>query len=401
MMKRIKKWLRSAVKLVNFKIVVPVLYGIYCLLPRDEKLVLFADLRARDTHENFVGLMELCRENGYTPVAINGKGYGSNVPKNKARWERIKFQNRFLKLYARCRALFLVEYFPLADAVKPRRGTDVVQLWHGCGAMKTMGYASGKNWGVSDRVLKLYPIHRYYSLLSISSENLAWCYAKAFQIDESIIKGLGMPRTDIYFDTEYVANARENLLKHFPQIGDRRVILFAPTFRGESIKTSYYHMDIDFAKYKAQLGDRYAFVTKFHPLMANGGLTEEMKQAGEGFVFDATYVLSPDEALCAADVLVGDYSSIAFEYLLLERPIVSYIPDLEEYMSDRGLFYPYEQTLPGPYANDPETLLEQLTTAEQTFDVEKTRRYRQKFMSGCDGQSTRRIFHWVFDKDKR
>lgn len=398
---KIRKRIRGFIKFMNFKVLVPLLYKWFCLLPKNDKLVLFADLRARDTHENFVDLMKLCEENGYTPVAINGKGYGPDVPAGKARMERLKFQKQFLKLYAQCRALFLVEYFPLADAVKPRKGTEIIQLWHGCGAMKAVGYAGSSKWGVSDREKKLYPMHRYYSLLSLSSEDITWCYEQAFRIDRSIIKGLGMPRTDIYFDKEYVANARENLLRHFPEIGDRKVILFAPTFRGKSIKKSYYHMDIDFRKYKKLLGDKYVFVTKFHPLMAKGGLTDSMKIMGKGFVFDATYVLSPEEALCAADILVGDYSSIAFEYLLLERPILSYIPDLDEYLSDRGLYYPYDETMPGPYSFDPDELLEQLLTVDQWFDIEKTRRYREKFMSGCDGHSTERIFHYVFDKDKQ
>ena len=399
---RINSKIRAIIKYINFKIVVPVVYKWYCCLPKNEKLVLFADLRPRDTHENFIGLMKLCEENGYEPIAINGKAYGRDVPSAMARKERLKFQFRFLKLYAQCRALFLVEYFPLADAVSPREGTEIIQLWHGCGAMKTMGYAgTGKGWGASAKEKKRYPMHQHYSLVSISSENLAWCYEQAFQIKPGIVKGMGMPRTDIYFDREYIAQARANLLKHFPEIGDRKVILFAPTFRGGSIAKSFYNVDLDFRKYKAMLGDQYVFITKFHPMMAHGGLTDSMKIKGDGFVFDATYVLTPEEALCAADVLIGDYSSIGFEYLLLERPIVAYIPDLDDYVSDRGLFYPYDQTMPGPYAFDQEELLEALKTVDQWFDVDKTRLFRDKFMAGCDGHSTERIFHYVFDKDSK
>ena len=399
---KIRGCIRKTIKYLNFKVLVPMTYRRYRRLPKNDKLVLFADLRARDTHENFVGLMELCRQNGYEPIAINGKGYAADVPRRKATRERLKFQRTFLKLYSQCRALFIVEYFPLADAVKPREGTEIIQLWHGCGAMKTMGYAgTGKGWGASERDKKRYPMHQHYSLVPISSGNLAWCYEEAFQIEPGIVKGMGMPRTDIYFDQEYVANARANLLKHFPEIGDRKVILFAPTFRGKSIKKSYYNLDLDFRKYKKALGDKYVFITKFHPLMAKGGLTDSMKIMGADFVFDATYVLSPEEALCAADILIGDYSSIGFEYMLLERPILAYIPDLDQYLSDRGLFYPYNETMPGPYAFDPDELLEQLMTVDEWFDIEKTRRYREKFMGSCDGHSTERIFHYVFDKDQK
>lgn len=400
--KAVIKRIRPIIKYINFKIVVPIAYNHYCRLPKNNKLVLFADLRPRDTHENFVDLMKLCEENGYEPVAINGKAYGKNVAKRIAKREKIKFQFQFLKLYAQCRALFLVEYFPLADAVKPREGTEIIQLWHGCGAMKTMGYAgTGKGWGASARDKKLYPMHQHYSLIPISSGNLAHCYEAAFDVEPGIVKGMGMPRTDIYFDQEYISHARENLLKHFPDIGDRKVILFAPTFRGASVAKSFYHVDIDFRKFKEMLGDKYVFITKFHPLMAKGGLTDSMKVKGAGFLFDATYVLSPEEALCAADILIGDYSSIVFEYLLLERPIISYIFDLDKYVSDRGLFYPYEETMPGPYVFDQEELLESLLTVDDWFDIDKTRQYRQKFMADCDGHTSERIFHYVFDKDNK
>lgn len=399
---KIRKCIRGTIKFINFKIIVPMAYKRYCRLPKNDKLVLFADLRPRDTHENFVDLMRICEENGYEPVAINGKAYGKDVPPKKAKRERIKFQFMFLKLYAQCRALFLVEYFPLADAVAPREGTEIIQLWHGCGAMKTMGYAgTGKGWGASAKEKKRYPMHMHYSLVPISSGDLAPFYEAAFDIKPGIVKGMGMPRTDIYFNEEYVANARANLLQHFPEIGDRKVILFAPTFRGPSVAKSFYKVDIDFRKYKEMLGDEYVFITKFHPLMAKGGLTDSMKVKGAGFVFDATYLLSPEEALCAADVLIGDYSSIVFEYLLLERPIVSYIFDLDNYVSDRGLFCPYEETMPGPYAFDQEELLEALMTVDQWFDIEKTRRYRKKFMADCDGHTAERIFHYIFDKDNK
>ena len=59
---RIKNRIRSTGKYIKYKIVVPRMYRRYCRLPKNDKLVLFADLRSRDTHENFVGLMELCKE---------------------------------------------------------------------------------------------------------------------------------------------------------------------------------------------------------------------------------------------------------------------------------------------------------------------------------------------------
>lgn len=390
--KRVKKFLA-------YKVVLPLAYKWYKRKPVDEKLVVFADLRDRDMPDNFIGLYKMCEEQGYHCEVLSGKSYGKDVPKRQARIAKIKFQFRFMCLYAQCRAVFLVEYFPLADIVKPREGTDVVQLWHGCGAMKVMGYASrsGK-WGASDAEKKRYPMHRYYSFASVSSEDVVPCYEEAFETAPGVVRALGMPRTDIYFNQEYISSAKKRIREIFPEIGNRKVILFAPTFRGKSIAKSSYTINFDIRKLKAALEKDYVFVTKFHPLMASGGLTASMLIQGKGFLFDATRVLTPEEANCAADVLVGDYSSIMFEYMLLGRPMISYIPDLDTYISDRGLFFPYEETMPGPYAFDGDELIEQLQTVSEWFDPEKTKQYCKKFMSGCDGHSTERIFNETFNK---
>ena len=69
----------------------------------------------------------------------------------------------------------------------------------------------------------------------MSARNIIPYYAEAFNCPERIIRPLGVPRTDIYFNPDFVSSAREEMLKKFPQIGDRKIILYAPTFRGNSI----------------------------------------------------------------------------------------------------------------------------------------------------------------------
>lgn len=394
---RVKKYAKSVVKYIGFKWMLPLVYKWYARKPIDEKLVVFADLRDREMPDNFLGLYEMCRRNGFRCEVFSGRPYGKMVPIWTRRKEKLKFCFRFMKLFAQCRALFLVEHFPLAYIVTPRVGTDVVQLWHACGLMKRMGYAvTSKSWGASARDLRRYPMHTSYTLVSSTSPRVAEGYQEAFRCDIKLIKTLGSPRTDIYFNEAFKQNAREKVRDMIPNIGDRKIVLYAPTFRGKSIAKSYIKSKLNYSGLKNALAEKFVFLTKFHPLMASGGFQESDRLQGRDFAFDVSKTLTPEEALCAADILITDYSSILFEYLLLERPIISYIYDIDNYIRDRGLFSPYDQLAPGPYVFTQEEIIEKLQTVSEWFDIEKIRRYKKEFMSACDGHSTERIFRSVF-----
>lgn len=396
---KIKECVKSTLKFVGYKIVLPMFYQWYARKPIDKKLVVFADHRDRKMPDNFKGLYKMCMENGFQCEFLSGSSFGAAVPRQRRKWEHMRYRFKFMKLFARCKVMFLVEHLDLADIVKKRPETQLVQLWHACGLMKKWGYAvTSQGWGNSAKEKKRYPLYVNQTLSTISSSSpiVRNGYVAAFQCDPSIIKPLGSPRTDIYFDETFRMSAREKVRKMFPEIKKRKIILYAPTFRGKSIPRSYIDRALDYKKLKNSLGEQYVLLTKFHPQMAKKGFLESDRIQGAGFAFDISELLSPEEALCTADILITDYSSIMFEYLFLERPIISYVYDLDKYIQDRGLFLPYDQLAPGPYVFNQEELIEKLQTVDKWFDIERIRAYRKEFMSACDGHSTERIYQYVF-----
>ena len=396
--RKIKKNIKEFCKYIGFKMIYPSIYKRKARKPIDSKLVVFADLRDRDMPDNFIGIYNMCKENGCNCIFLSGSMYGENVPQKSKVKAKIKYQITFMKLFAKCRALFLVEYFPLAYLVKPRKETDVIQLWHGCGLMKRMGYAvTSTKWGQSEKQMKRYPMHTSYSLVCTTSPRVRDGFIEAFRCNPEVVKNIGSPRTDIYFDKEFKFNALNKVRELIPNIKGKKIILYAPTFRGQSIPKSYLDSPIDYFLLKTQLSEDFVVLTKFHPLMAGIGLTETQRLRAKGFVYDVTDLLTPEEALCSADILISDYSSIMFEYLLLERPVISFIYDLDTYISDRGLFAPYDQLAPGPYVFDQDELTKAILTVDEWFDVERIREYKNKFMSACDGHSTERIYKYFFE----
>lgn len=299
----------------------------------------------------------------------------------------------FQKEYATAAYVFTEDFFFPMYANQPREGTRVVQLWHACGAFKKWGYSTADlAWGSDRRILDKFPIHNTYTDVCVSSEKIIPYYAEAFNCSESIIKPLGVPRTDVYFDADFVSSAREELINKFPQIGERRIILYAPTFRGNSTIKSYMDLKLDISRMMDELSDEYVLLYKLHPQTARAfNLSEEEKEKYKDFVFDISHGVRVDTALSAADVLISDYSSVIFEYSLLSRPMIFFAYDLEEYDETRSFYNKYEDFVPGPIVRDTEDIIGCVKACRDGADEDMLCRFRQDYMSACDGHSTERI----------
>ena len=204
---------------------------------------------------------------------------------------------------------------------------------------------------------------------------------------------------DIYFNPDFVSSAREEMLKKFPQIGDRKIILYAPTFRGNSILKSYMDLKLDIERMNAELSDDFVLLYKLHPQTAKRfSLSAEEREKYENFVFDISKDVRIDLAMCAADMLISDYSSVIFEYSLLSRPMIFFAYDLEEYDRDRSFYNKYEDFVPGPIVRDTEGIISAVRQAQSGFDSAEIENFRNYFMDACDGHSTARIAEAFMEK---
>lgn len=118
-------------------------------------------------------------------------------------------------------------------------------------------------------------------------------------------------------------------------------------------------------------------------------MTDEDKKKYGDFVFDGSTTVKIETALCAADILIADYSSLIFEYSLLNKPMLFYAYDLEEYEHDRSFYFDYKSFVPGKIVINNDEII----SAIQKNDFRKDRipAFREKFMGACDGRSTARI----------
>ena len=295
---------------------------------------------------------------------------------------------------AKYRYIFLDDANDVVSCLPLRSETDVIQLWHACGAFKKWGMSTGDLlFGGTKAEKRRHPYYENLSLVTISSPAIKWAYAEAMDLEgrDSIILPLGTSRTDVFFDEGFVSAAREAVAAVVPGIVGRKVVLYAPTFRGSATHAQAPDA-LDVACMHSELGADYVLLIKHHPFAKN---RPAIPEGCEQFAFDVTDDLPIDQLLCVADVCISDYSSLVFEYSLFERPMVFFAYDKSDYDDWRGFYYDYDELTPGPVVATTEELVAYIQQVADDFDPSEVRAFRDRFMSACDGHSTDRIFDYV------
>lgn len=274
------------------------------------------------------------------------------------------------------------DYFYLFRKFGKKPGQKFVQLWHATGAFKKFGLDGTDLFPEVDRLY-----HKDYDLVSVSGENLREIYASAFGIEPEKVKAYGAPRTDEILQSQYTDERKKEILDKYPNLKEKQVILYAPTFRDSNGKDKHiFHPVMDFESLSHSLKRNQVFIICPHPVMQNRIPDREYHNIIQ--VDDFT----TNEMMCIADLLVTDYSSVIFEYSLLNKPMVFYCYDYDEY--NRDFYLDYEKDLPGKMFRNYGDL-EQYICNGEFRDVATVQDFRNRYMSACDGKSGERLAHAV------
>ncbi len=212
----------------------------------------------------------------------------------------------------------------------PRDGCSVIQVWHAEGAYKRFGHAARGESRAADGALREL-IHSGYSDAFVSSESVRPAYAEAFRMPLDRVHAVGPLRGAWLANPVEVSSRRSTLLAEHPELSGRRVLLYAPTFRGRGAQRET-ESTIAPDAIAAALPPEWVVAIKAHPLVAFRTPTT----ADRCITLDASVPI--DELFPIADALFTDYSSSIFLWSLLGRPLLLAVADAEEYSRDPGLF---------------------------------------------------------------
>ncbi len=257
---------------------------------------------------------------------------------------------------------------PVLSAIKKKKGVFALQVWHASGAFKKFGQDT-------DRIYKVKGI----DAAVVSSKSVAGIYANALNIPVENIYALGTPRMDPLFEAGTVKAYRDEIFKKYNLPEDKKLLLYAPTFRGRGADDIYF-ADIDLKAVSLGIGDEYTLSIRLHPLMRGLKLFEGFADLGSEDLI---------KTLCAADILITDYSSIIFEFSALMRPMLFLVPDLEDYIKSRGFYRDFKSFVPGKICMNEKELVTALK--KKDFEREKVAAFAGGHLDFKDNLSAKRV----------
>lgn len=306
----------------------------------------------------------------------------------------VKFHSPEYFYYAMTAAVYLTNnggysYLPR------RKKRLVIETWHGGGAYKKVGICEYKNEKIGRFELKLAAknIDVFLSTSKCSTD----MYSEYFLLPRSVFWEIGMPRNDDLVHG-YVGE-REEIRSRLGLSGDERLVLFAPTFRrlnGTEAPASVFY-GIDPACVCAALQTKFAgtwrFAFRSHPGIRN----RDGMPVKEGL--DVSDYEDMQELLRAADVLITDFSSSIWDFMLTNRPIFLFAVDFDRYLQTTDVYTSISEW-PFPKARDNAELEENiLSFDEKQYAKDCARHYAE--MGGCEtGEAaqliSRRIYEHTF-----
>lgn len=385
MIRRLKN---NALVLKLFRIIFVLLGG----LPKKENLVIFESFHAKQYSDSPRAIYEYMKEH-YPDFQLVWSVDKQAIPL----FERfgVPYIRRFsLRWFLEFpRAKYWVNNVRLPNWMPKPDETVYIQTWHGT-PLKKLGtdieeiHMPGTD---TDSYKQNFVLEagKWDYLVSPNAYSTE-IFTRAFEYGGKVIES-GYPRNDVL--SNYSDTLLSSIKKDLGIPEEKKVMLYAPTWRDNEFyqKGKYrFEFQFDLERWKREFGDEWVLLSRMHYLVAeNFDFT-----AHEGIVYDVSTYPDIRDLYLVSDLLITDYSSVFFDYAVLNRPIVFFMYDLENYRDQlRGFYIDIENDAPGPIVQTEADLFAAIHELKDT-DIRshpQFNAFRNKFSSLEDGHAAQRV----------
>lgn len=323
--------------------------------------------------------------NKYKLIYLTNK----NININELDKNDVVFYKTLKSLYYLSVAKYLMRSESIGNIIKKRPEQVYIQTFHGHGPIKKGGfeieenkkgqeYKNGllnhcKEWDV------------YISMCELEEKHII----DSTGFNKKIIR-LGIPSTDYIVNNKDIKDNK--LLKKFNIPKDKKVILYAPTYRSDLLGQENINIRIESLK---KLTD-YVVLVRLHPLL-NSKINKKLFD-------DSNFINVCEEEdivnlYLITDILISDYSASIYEFALTGKKIVLYPYDYDEYKKYPGFCIDYKKTLPGPICYDENELYDTILNIEKIYPKynEKWNNFNKKYNYMNDGEATKRFVQYLIN----
>ena len=245
-----------------------------------------------------------------------------------------------------------------------------LQTWHASIAIKPIGLQRGASFTKIARMVTKHD-SRMIDLLVTNSKWVEEHAALGLLYSGEMLR-TGSARVDVLINNG--KKLRQNFRQKYGLADDTRIVMYAPTFRSGSQDTNrnpeLQNKMPDFAALikalEKRFGGSWTVVLRLHPQLTARHISVSLPEEVKNNVIDASKEDDMCETLGAADVLLTDYSALAFDAAYIGIPVFLYVYDLRDYIDDRGGLLWELQDLPFSYAEQ----MDNMCGLIDAFDIE-------------------------------
>ena len=261
-----------------------------------------------------------------------------------------------------------------------KKKTVYLNTWHGASVAYVGNAVQGRN-----------DFHfEHINYFCINGEYERDFIIRDFNVRPEAIITTGYPRNDELYGI--TAEKRAEIRKKLNIPEGKKVILYAPTWRDSNDGGASYKLapPISWDKWKEKLGEEYIVLLRTHPYT-----TKLMNVEFDDFVWNCIEYPSVNELMIVADIMISDYSCILLDYAIMEKPLICFGYDYEEYKDIHGFYFDMERVIPNGVMHTEDEIIEHILDMNYEEECLKTKELKDTHME-YGGNATLTCINKVF-----